>query len=155
MAALRGSPLQAFPRLPRLGQSPQVTSNPVPFFKEGPPLSALRGIPRSVCNFPNSHVISWGRKEVLQSAALHIPRHLQNQRTEEKGLSAKCGQALSLFQGTKKRKAQRKESRRRTSVRSLIHRRSGGPFGRPHTLSLWNNGSLECCLLYTSPSPRD
>ena len=77
MAALRGSPLQAFPRLPRLGQSPQVTSNPVPFFKEGPPLSALHGIPRSVCSFPNSHVISWGRKEVLQSAALRIPRHLK------------------------------------------------------------------------------
>jgi hypothetical protein len=146
MAALRGSPLQAFPRLPRLGQSPQVTSNPVQFFKEGPPLSALRGIPRSICSFPNSRVISWGRKEVLQSAALRIPRHLKNQRTEEKGLSAKCGQALSLFQGTKKRKAQRKESRRRTSVRNSIHRRSGGPFGRPHTLSLWNNGSLECAL---------
>jgi hypothetical protein len=62
MAALRGSPLQAFPRLPRLGQSPQVTSNPVQFFKEGPPLSALRGIPRSICSFPNSRVISWGKE---------------------------------------------------------------------------------------------
>jgi hypothetical protein len=92
-AALRGSPsgpgptrpvpnvrhwhtalLQAFPRLPRLGQSPQVTSNPVQFFKEGPPLSALRGIPRSACSFPNSHGISWGRKEVSQSAAQRITR---------------------------------------------------------------------------------
>jgi hypothetical protein len=76
MAAFRGSPLQAFPRLPRLGQSPQVTSNPV-HIKEGPPLSALRDIPRSVCSFPNSYGISWGRKEVSQSAAFHIPRHLK------------------------------------------------------------------------------
>lgn len=75
-AALRGSPLQAFPRLPRLGQSPRVTSNPVKI-KEGPPLSALRGIPRSACSFPNSHGISWERKEVSQSAVQRIPRHLK------------------------------------------------------------------------------
>ena len=44
-AALRVGTLQAFPRLPRLGQSPRVTSNPVMRGRGKPRCDYVKGTP--------------------------------------------------------------------------------------------------------------